>query len=182
MRRTRAFPVSGSNSLWQVYRTVPFWKVVRNVLVIEAARYMPFFTWKNRMYRWLGIQVGDQTAVAYKVTMDILFPELIRIGRNTIIGYNTTILAHEYLVDEYRLGEVVIGDEVMVGANSLILPGVVIGDRAVVAAGSVVTRDVPPGAFVGGNPARPLRRRTSEPAATVTDATEEGPPGSERLS
>ena len=159
MRRTRAYPVSGSNSLWQVYRTVSFWKVFRNVLVIEAARYMPFLSWKNRMYRWIGIQVGSQTAIAFKVTMDILFPELIRIGRNSIIGFNTTILAHEYLVDEYRLGEVVIGDEVMIGANSLILPGVHIGDRAVVAAGSVVTKDVPPGVFVGGHPARPIKRR-----------------------
>lgn len=160
MRRTRRFPVAGSNSLWQVYRTVSFFKVVRNVLVIETARFLPFFSWKNRLYRLLGIKVGRQTAIAYKVTMDILFPELIRIGRNTIIGYNTTILAHEYLIDEYRLGEVEIGDEVMIGANSLILPGVRIGNQAVVAAGSVVTRDVPPGAFVGGNPARPLKRRS----------------------
>jgi len=164
MRRTRRYPVSGSNSLWQVYRTVSFFKVVRNVLIIETARFLPFFSWKNALYRLLGIKVGRQTAIAYKVTMDILFPELIRIGRNTIIGYNTTILAHEYLIDEYRLGEVEIGDEVMIGANSLILPGVRIGDQAVVAAGSVVTRDVPPGAFVGGNPARPLKRRSQEAA------------------
>ncbi len=169
MRRTRAFPVSGSNSLWQVYRTVSFWKVVRNVLVIETARYMPFFSWKNRMYRWLGLEVGAQTAIAFKVTMDILFPELIRIGKNSIIGYNTTILAHEYLVNEYRLGEVHIGDDVMIGANCLILPGVHIGDGAVVAAGSVVTRDVPPGAFVGGHPARPLRRAPEPPTGCATD-------------
>ncbi len=171
MRRTRRYAVSGSNSLWQVYRTVSFWKVFRNVLVIEMARFLPFFTWKNKLYRLIGIRVGRQTAIAFKVTMDILFPELIRIGRNTIIGYNTTILAHEYLVNEYRLGEVEIGDEVLIGANTLILPGVQIGDRAVVAAGSVVTRDVPPGAFVGGNPARPLKRRA--PSEGCSPASED---------
>lgn len=85
--------------------------------------------------------------------MDLMFPERITIGKNSIIGYNTTILCHEYLIDEYRLGDVVIGDRVMIGANSTILPGVMIGDDAIVSAGSLVIRDVPAGAFVGGNPA-----------------------------
>lgn len=91
------------------------------------------------------------------VMMDILYPEKIHIGKNTIIGYNTTILTHEYLIDEYRLGDVYIGDHVMIGANSTILPGVTIGDRAVVGAGSVVTKDVPPGTFVAGNPVRVIK-------------------------
>ncbi len=47
-----------------------------------------------------------------------------------------------------------IGDQVMIGANTTVLPGVVIGDRAVIGAGTVVNRDVPPGAFVAGNPIR----------------------------
>lgn len=85
---------------------------------------------------------------------DIMFPEKITVGRNSIIGYNTTLLAHEYLIDEYRLGEIVIGDEVMIGANCTILPGVTIGNRAIVSAATLVNADVPEGAFVGGNPMR----------------------------
>jgi acetyltransferase-like isoleucine patch superfamily enzyme len=53
----------------------------------------------------------------------------------------------------------VIGNDVWVGANAALLPGVSIGDGAVVAAHAVVTRDVPPYAVVGGNPARVLRYR-----------------------
>lgn len=86
--------------------------------------------------------------------LDVMFPEKISVGRNTVIGYNTTILAHEYLVKEYRLGDVQIGSEVMIGANTTILPGVVIGDGAIVSAGTLVHKDVPEGAFVGGNPMR----------------------------
>ncbi len=86
--------------------------------------------------------------------LDVMFPEKISVGRNTVIGYNTTILAHEYLIKEYRLGPVVIGSEVMIGANSTILPGITIGDGAIVSAGTLVHKDVPPGAFVGGNPMR----------------------------
>ncbi|MDX5474686.1 MAG: acyltransferase [Bacillaceae bacterium] len=153
MRRTTRYPVEGANSLWHVYKTVPFFKVVENFIVIQLARYTPFLGMKNWLYRkLLGMKVGDQTSFALMVMLDVMFPEKISVGRNTVIGYNTTILAHEYLIKEYRLGEVVIGDEVLIGANSTILPGVIIGDGAIVSAGTLVHKDVPAGAFVGGNP------------------------------
>lgn len=155
MRKTDRFRVEGANSLWHVYKTVPFWKVVRNFIVIQTARYTPFLAMKNWMYRtFLGMKVGEQTSFALMVMLDVMFPEKISVGRNTVIGYNTTLLAHEYLIREYRLGEIKIGSEVMIGANSTVLPGVSIGDRAIVSAGTLVHKDVPAGAFVGGNPMR----------------------------
>jgi acetyltransferase-like isoleucine patch superfamily enzyme len=155
VRRTTKYPISGANSLWQIYKTVSFWKVLKNVIIIQIGRYTPFLAVKNWLYRtFLRMKIGEKTALAFMVMPDIMFPEKIQIGRNCVIGYNTTILAHEYLIDEYRLGDVIIGDEVMIGANSTVLPGVVIGDRAVVAAGTVVHKDVPAGAFVAGNPMR----------------------------
>jgi acetyltransferase-like isoleucine patch superfamily enzyme len=153
VRNTKRYTVKGVNSLWQLYKTVSFWKTFRNVLVIEIARYVPFFSLKNWMYkRLIGMKIGKHTAFAFKVTPDLMFPELITVGNNTIVGYNTTILAHEYLIDEYRLGEVTIGNNVLVGANTTILPGVVIGDGAKISAATLVHKDVPAGAFVGGNP------------------------------
>lgn len=155
MRKTTRYPVEGPNSLWHVYKTVPFWKVVRNFIVIQLARYTPFLSMKNWMYRnFLGMKVGERTSFALMVMLDVMFPEKIKVGQNTVIGYNTTLLAHEYLIREYRLGDIVIGDEVMIGANSTVLPGVEIGDGAIVSAGTLVHKDVPAGAFVGGNPMR----------------------------
>ncbi|EIT87007.1 hypothetical protein A374_02099 [Fictibacillus macauensis ZFHKF-1] len=155
MRNTERYPVTGKNSLYQIYDTVPFWKVMRNFITIQMARYTPFLPLKNWLYRtFLKMKIGDDTAVALMVMMDVMFPERISIGRNSIIGYNTTILAHEYLIHEYRLGDVIIGDEVLIGANSTLLPGVTIGDGAIVSAGTLVHKDVPAGAFVGGNPMR----------------------------
>ncbi|CAM3773970.1 acyltransferase [Cohnella lubricantis] len=157
MRRLERYPVEGPNSLWQVYRTVSRWKAVRNFIFIQLARYCPELRVKNWIYRHvLGMRVGKTTSFALMVMVDVFFPERITVGSNSIIGYNSTILTHEYLIQEYRLGDVHIGDGVMIGANVTILPGVTIGDGAVVAAGSVVHRDVPANARVGGNPLREL--------------------------
>jgi acetyltransferase-like isoleucine patch superfamily enzyme len=155
VRRTTRYPVEGANSLWHVYKTVPFLKVVKNFAVIQIARYTPFLGMKNWLYRnFLKMKVGDHTSFALMVMLDVMFPEKISVGRNTVIGYNTTILAHEYLIKEYRLGEVIIGDEVMIGANTTILPGIRIGNGAIISAGTLVHKDVPEGTFVGGNPMR----------------------------
>lgn len=58
-------------------------------------------------------------------------------------------------------GDTVVGNDVWLGFEALIMPGVKIGDGAVVAAGAVVTGEVPPYAIVGGNPARVIKQRYS---------------------
>lgn len=59
-------------------------------------------------------------------------------------------------------GDTVVGNDVWIGYDSLILPGIEIGDGAIIAARAVVTRNVPPYAIVGGNPARLIRARFPE--------------------
>jgi acetyltransferase-like isoleucine patch superfamily enzyme len=162
VRKLDKFPTVGANALWQIYSTVSKWKAMRNFIVIQLTRYSPSLRFKNWLYRHaLGMKVGDNTAFALMVMVDVFFPEKIYIGSNSIIGYNTTILAHEYLIHEYRLGEVHIGSHVMVGANCTILPGVTIGDGAVVGAGSVVHINVAAGSFVAGNPLQVIRAGTN---------------------
>jgi acetyltransferase-like isoleucine patch superfamily enzyme len=163
LRKTDKFPVDGPNALWQIYQTVSKWKAARNFIFIQITRYSPSLKLKNWIYRnVLGMKVGENTAFALMVMVDVFFPEYIHIGNNTIIGYNTTILAHEYLIKEYRLGEVRIGSHVMVGANTTILPGVTIGDYAIIGAGSVVHKDVAPYSFVAGNPLQVIREGSND--------------------
>ena len=155
MRKTERYRVHDSNSLWQVYKTVSFWKVMKCFIVIQIGRIMPFLSWKNWLYRtFLRMKIGKKASLALMVMPDTMFPERISVGNNTVIGFNTTILAHEYLIEEYRLGDVKIGSNVMIGANSTILPGIEIGDGAIVSAATLVHKDVPAGAMAGGNPMR----------------------------
>lgn len=90
-------------------------------------------------------------------------PYLITIGNHCAITVGVKILTHGGANVVWRkypkfdnFGKVVIGDWVYIGANSLIMPGVTIGDNCLVAAGSVVTKSVPSGVVVGGNPAKVL--------------------------
>ena len=66
------------------------------------------------------------------------------------------------LIDSYSKGDIIVGNDVWIGAQCIILSGVTIGDGAVIAANSVVTKDVPPYAIVGGSPAKVIKYRFSE--------------------
>ena len=90
----------------------------------------------------------------------------ITIGEGCQIGPGVQIYAADHPRDSAlrRLGlesgrPVLIGANVWIGGGAILLPGITVGDDAVIGAGSVVTRDVPAGATVAGNPARPLARR-----------------------
>lgn len=152
--RTTAHPRQGiHNSLHRWYAARHPLRVALNYIVILLCRISPSLTLKRVLYRKLGMTVGDGVAWGLESTPDVFWPELITVEDNVIIGYDATILCHEFLQDEYRTGEVVIGEGAMIGAGATVLPGVKIGAGAQVGANSLVTEDVPPGETVIGVPA-----------------------------
>ena len=128
-------------------------RIVLNFLVVWVVRYSPSLTLKNWLLRRLGADVETGVAWALTATPDVFWPELLTVREDAIIGYDATVLCHEYLQDEVRTGEVHIGERAMIGAGAVVLPGVHIGADAQVAANSLVAADVPAGATVAGVPA-----------------------------
>jgi acetyltransferase-like isoleucine patch superfamily enzyme len=130
--------------------------VVWNFIWIYLAKYSPSLALKRLFLRRTGMHVGRAVSVGLAVVFDIFYPEQIEIEENSIIGYNSVVLAHEFMVGEWRKGPVSIGRNVSIGANVTILPGVIIGDGATISAMSLVNKDIPPGELWGGVPVRKL--------------------------
>ena len=72
--------------------------------------------------------------------------------------------AMDKLIDLPSRGDTIVGNDVWLGYDSLIMPGITIGDGAVIAARSVVVKDIPPYTIAGGNPAKPIKQRFSDDA------------------
>jgi len=131
-------------------------RVALNYVVIVLARICPSLRAKNWLLGRIGVTVGTGASWGLESTPDVFWPELITVGEDAIVGYDATLLCHEFLQDEYRTGEIVVGNRAMIGAGTVVLPGVTIGEDAQVAANSLVVEDVPAGGTVAGVPAEPL--------------------------
>ena len=115
------------------------------------------------IYNAVGdVTIGHHTRIGIHCT--IIGPVCIGNHVNLAQGIVVTALNHNFEDTAKRIDEqgvdtkpVIIGDDVWIGANSVILPGVTIGNHCVVAAGAVVTKDVPDNTIVGGVPAQVLK-------------------------
>lgn len=109
-----------------------------------------------------NIHVGEEFSANYHVTILDIAP--VHIGDYCMIGPNVliTTVGHPHSPAKRRnkiaqAWPVRIGDDVWIGGNAVILPGITIGNNVIVAAGAVVTKDVPDNCVVGGIPARKIK-------------------------
>jgi len=109
-----------------------------------------------------NIHLGEGAFLNFGCTVLDVVP--VRIGAGTQVGPGVQILTADHPRDPAQRGRmlefgrpITIGQNIWIGGGALILPGITIDDDAIIGAGSVVTRNVPAGATVAGNPARLLR-------------------------
>ena len=107
--------------------------------------------------------IGDHTRIGLHNT--IIGPVTIGSHVNLAQGITVTALNHNFEAPERRIDEqgvstqqVTIGDDIWIGANAVVLPGVTVGNHCVIAAGAVVTKDVPPHSLVAGVPAKIIKQ------------------------
>lgn len=140
-------------------------RFVRKLLMgIAEIGVMPGFI-RVTLLKSAGVNFLDPQScfVGADCTFDNLYPEYITIGKRARITSGTKILTHYLDVQKppfsFYTGKVTIGDNVFIGANSLIVKPCTIGNNVVVAAGSVINTDVPDNWIVGGVPAKKIGER-----------------------
>ena len=111
-----------------------------------------------------AVHIGNNTRIGFRIGP-------VQIGNNTILAQNVVVsgLNHKYdnpdipiRMQGVSVNPIIIGDEVWIGANSIITSGVHIGKHSIIAGGSVVTKDVPSYCIVAGNPAKIMKQYDSE--------------------
>lgn len=171
----------GLNYSEEEYGQVSLWNVIKRV----CKTYRDGFLLKYMMNSWLlspleprkirpwvlrkiGCHVGKDIFVGDNVRIDGGHSDLIYIGDHAHITGGCRLLCHQRDLRHYRkgddaaklpykLGEIHIGKGVMIGMESLIMPGVTIGDGAIVGAYSLVTKDIPAWTISTGRPAKVVK-------------------------
>ncbi len=124
---------------------------------------------RTKLLKKLGIFAGFGEDCLYGTRNIPEEPYMVKLHNNVFITPEVMFVTHDVITEmlskkekaapgtlfpEYHMDTIEIFDNVFIGAKSVIMGGVKIGPNAIVAAGSVVTKDVPEGAIVGGNPAK----------------------------
>lgn len=106
--------------------------------------------------RMWGHKIHFSAIVSFSAFLDRTDPKLIEIGEFSIVTRGACILSHDY--SRAISAKTSIGKNCMIGVNVVVLPGVSIGDEVIVGAGSVVTKDIESNSLAVGNPATVIRK------------------------
>ena len=108
----------------------------------------------------MGMKVGKNFKRLHGTILDPAHCWLIEIGDDVTMAPRVHILCHDAstktFLDYTKIGRVTIGNNVFIGAESVILPGVTIGDNVIIGANSTVTHNIPTGMVVAGSPAKAI--------------------------
>jgi|GEM_PF-148722 len=135
---------------WYKYKN-PFIQAFNYAIVLLCEK-IPPCEFKNNMYRLMGVKIGKNVSIANDCILDTIYPELIMIEDNVIIGWGSKLYTHEFTLNSARIGTIHFKSHSMLGEWSVVRPGICFGKNSLVAAMSFVNRDVPDDFIEGGVP------------------------------
>ena len=127
------------------------------------AMFAPHSTIRVCLHRARGVTIGKDVLIGFNVSIDNVYPRLIKISDGAALAGSNLLLAHSKPPEHFKglvesfAAPVIIERNAWIGIGAIILPGVTVGEGSIVSAGSVVTREVPPRYLVAGNPARHIK-------------------------
>jgi acetyltransferase-like isoleucine patch superfamily enzyme len=129
----------------------------------RSARRKAFQFWRNlavSLHAWfyrrvLGMDIGKEVRISLRARLDFTNPRGVHIGDGSYLAFDSVLFTHD--MSRALNTDTYIGANCFIGARTIIMPGVRVGDQCIIGAGSVVTKDVPSGSIVAGNPAKILR-------------------------
>jgi acetyltransferase-like isoleucine patch superfamily enzyme len=139
-------------------------KYFKNWILERLASSVPVPSWRAKLHRMRGVNIGENVYVGYDVVFDRIHPELITIGDYAEIGDRCILSAHSRGSLTTRqayprsMGPIIIGRGVSVNPGCIITQGVEIGENSIIGVGSVVNRDISPNSLALGYPARVVKK------------------------
>ena len=142
-------------------------KFLRSWILHSLAYSSPHPGFSINMQRSRGVSIGNSCHFAPYVLLDLIFPQLIKIGNNVSIGSNTMIFAHSnpttnlFLKQNHyprKIESILIKSGAWINPGCIIGPGVTIGKNSVLSVGTVITSSVPDNCVVAGNPGRIVKK------------------------
>ena len=127
--------------------SIPIISRLRSKLVVSVSAMRRLYF----IHVW-QMDIGERCRISLSAKLDRTNPRGVHIGRNTAVAFRSAIITHDFINGTHR--DVRIGENCLIGAGSVIMPGVTIGDDCVVSPNTVVMQDVPALSVVVGNPAR----------------------------
>ena len=142
-----------------------FKKLFNEILELLAYN-CPINSWRVRIHKWRGVNIGKRVFIGRRVTLDHSYPDYIFIGDDVSLAGNNFVLTHSNPYVHFKdtfdsfVAPVVIGKGAWISLGAMVLPGASVGEYSVIAAGAVVTKAIPEKVIAGGVPAKILKEVT----------------------
>ena len=112
--------------------------------LIYYSQCLPWSWPKVLMLRLFGAKIGHNVHISQKVFIDPLYPELLTIDDNVLIGFGVKMYFHEITNDYFKIGRIRIGENTVIGADASIRCGITIGENVFISAMAPVYKNIPP--------------------------------------